>query len=77
MTEVIGIKFEENGAVEYVVPDKNYTKGDFVVVLEKKDKRLAQVVMENTDFPEVSLPAELNQPLLPYSVQPLKDFHHI
>lgn len=33
MTEVIGIKFEENGAVEYVVPDKNYTKGDFVVVL--------------------------------------------
>ena len=46
MTEVIGIKFEENGAVEYVVPDKNYTKGDFVVVLEKKDKRLAQVVME-------------------------------
>ena len=32
MTEVIGIKFEENGAVEYVVPDKNYTKGDFVVV---------------------------------------------
>lgn len=41
MTEVIGIKFEENGAVEYVVPDKNYTKGDFVVVLEKKDKRLA------------------------------------
>ena len=53
MTEVIGIKFEENGAVEYVVPDKNYTKGDFVVVLEKKDKRLAQVVMENTVFPEV------------------------
>ena len=32
MTEVIGIKFEETGAVEYVVPDKNYTKGDFVVV---------------------------------------------
>ena len=51
MTEVIGIKFEENGAVEYVVPDKNYTKGDFVVVFgEKKDKRLAQVVMENTVF---------------------------
>ena len=23
MTEVIGIKFEETGAVEYVVPDKN------------------------------------------------------
>lgn len=60
MTEVIGIKFEENGAVEYVVPDKNYTKGDFVVVLEKKDKRLAQVVMENTVFPEVSLPVDLN-----------------
>ena len=55
MTEVIGIKFEENGAVEYVVPDKNYTKGDFVVVLEKKDKRLAQVVMEN------SLPVDLNR----------------
>ena len=51
MTEVIGIKFEETGAVEYVVPDKNYAKDDFVVVLEKKDKRLAQVVMENTDFP--------------------------
>ena len=61
MTEVIGIKFEENGAVEYVVPDKNYTKGDFVVVLEKKDKRLAQVVMENTVFPEVSLPVDLNR----------------
>ncbi|WP_416455020.1 regulatory iron-sulfur-containing complex subunit RicT [Streptococcus thermophilus] len=59
MTEVIGIKFEENGAVEYVVPDKNYTKDDFVVVLEKKDKRLVQVVMENTDFPEVSLPVDL------------------
>ena len=61
MTEVIGIKFEETGAVEYVVPDKNYTKGDFVVVLEKKDKRLAQVVMENTVFPEVSLPVDLNR----------------
>ena len=61
MTEVIGIKFEENGVVEYVVPDKNYTKGDFVVVLEKKDKRLAQVVMENTVFPEVSLPVDLNR----------------
>ena len=61
MTEVIGIKFEENGTVEYVVPDKNYTKGDFVVVLEKKDKRLAQVVMENTVFPEVSLPVDLNR----------------
>lgn len=61
MTEVIGIKFEETGAVEYVVPDKNYAKDDFVVVLEKKDKRLAQVVMENTDFPEVSLPADLNR----------------
>jgi len=61
MTEVIGIKFEENGAVEYVVPDKNYTKGDFVVVLEKKDKRLAQVVMENTVFPDVSLPVDLNR----------------
>ena len=36
MTEVIGIKFEETGAVEYVVPDKNYAKDDFVVVLEKK-----------------------------------------
>ena len=56
MTEVIGIKF-----VEYVVPDKNYTKGDFVVVLEKKDKRLAQVVMENTVFPDVSLPVDLNR----------------
>lgn len=42
MTEVIGIKFEETGAVEYVVPDKNYAKDDFVVVLEKKDKRLAR-----------------------------------
>ena len=31
------------------------------VVLEKKDKRLAQVVMENSDFPEVSLPADLNR----------------
>ena len=61
MTEVIGIKFEETGAVEYVVPDKNYAKDDFVVVLEKKDKRLAQVVMENTDFPELSLPADLNR----------------
>lgn len=61
MTEVIGIKFEETGAVEYVVPDRNYAKDDFVVVLEKKDKRLAQVVMENTDFPEVSLPADLNR----------------
>ena len=61
MTEVIGIKFEETGAVEYVVPDKNYAKDDFVVVLEKKDTRLAQVVMENTDFPEVSLPADLNR----------------
>ena len=56
MTEVIGIKFEETGAVEYVVLIK-LCKDDFVVVLEKKDKRLAQVVMENTDFPEVSSPA--------------------
>ena len=61
MTEVIGIKFDENGAVEYVVNDKNYPKGDFEDVLEKKDKRLAQVVMENTVFPEVSLPVDLNR----------------
>ena len=45
-TEVIGIKFEETGTIEYVVPDRNYAKDDFVVVLEKKDTRLAQVVME-------------------------------
>ncbi|MEF2810295.1 MAG: regulatory iron-sulfur-containing complex subunit RicT, partial [Streptococcus sp.] len=61
MTEVIGIKFEENGMVEYVIPDRHYAKDDFVVVLEKKDKRLAQVVVENTDFPEVSLPNDLNR----------------
>lgn len=36
MTEVIGIKFEENGMVEYVIPDRHYTKDDFVVVLEKR-----------------------------------------
>ena len=36
MTEVIGIKFEENGMVEYVIPDRHYAKDDFVVVLEKK-----------------------------------------
>ena len=48
MTEVIGIKFEETGTIEYVVPDRNYAKDDFVVVLDKKDKRLAQVVVENT-----------------------------
>ncbi|MED9988322.1 MAG: signal peptidase II, partial [Streptococcus salivarius] len=61
MTEVIGIKFEETGTIEYVVPDRNYAKDDFVVVLDKKDKRLAQVVMENTNFPEVSLPTDLNR----------------
>ena len=61
MTEVIGIKFEETGTIEYVVPDRNYAKDDFVVVLDKKDKRLAQVVVENTNFPEVSLPTDLNR----------------
>ena len=50
MTEVIGIKFEETGTIEYVVPDRNYAKDDFVVVLDKKDKRLAQVVMEKHKF---------------------------
>lgn len=43
MTEVIGIKFEENGMVEYVIPDRHYAKDDFVVVLEKKDKRLSLI----------------------------------
>lgn len=50
MTEVIGIKFEETGAVEYVVPDKNYAKDDFVVVLEKKDKRLPRLSWKTQIF---------------------------
>lgn len=61
MTEVIGIKFEEKGMLEYVIPDKTYVKNDFVVVREKKGHRLGQVLVSNTELPETSLPQQLNQ----------------
>ena len=38
MTEVIGVKFEERGQLEYVLPDQTYIKNDFVLIQEKKGK---------------------------------------
>ena len=56
MTEVIGIKFEETGTIEYVAPDRNYAKDDFVVVLDKKDKRLLRSLWRIQIFLKLVLP---------------------
>ncbi|MGT2906624.1 PSP1 domain-containing protein [Streptococcus dentiloxodontae] len=63
MSEVIGIKFEENGSLIYVLPNGAHKPGDFVVIKEAKGKRLAEVVLGNTDLAQSSLPSHMNKVL--------------
>ncbi len=61
MTEVVGIKYEKTSQLVHVLPDKKYCKDDFVIVKNKKDSRLAQVVTENIIIPDRKLPAEMDK----------------
>lgn len=60
MTEVLSVKYEETGSIVYVLPNKKYKLGDYVVVKNKKGCRLAQVVTSNEVIDEVKLPAEMD-----------------
>lgn len=60
MTEVFSVKYEETGGIVYVLPNKKYKLGDYVVVKNKKGCRLAQVVTSNEVIDEVKLPAEMD-----------------
>ena len=60
MTEVLSVKYEETGSIVYVLPNKKYKLGDYVVVKNKKGSRLAQVVTSNEVIDEVKLPAEMD-----------------
>lgn len=75
MTEVVGIKFEENGAITYCLPDQPYAENDLVVVKEKKGKRLGQVVVANTDFPEKNLPKDLNPIIRMAGTKDIANYH--
>lgn len=59
MTEVLSVKYEETGSIVYVLPNKKYKLGDYVVK-NKKGCRLAQVVTSNEVIDEVKLPAEMD-----------------
>lgn len=63
MTEVLSVKYEETGKVVYVLPNQNYQVGDYLVIKNKKGRRLAQVVTANEDMDEVKLPAEMDSVL--------------
>lgn len=63
MTEVIGVKYEENDLISYVLPDQTYEKKDLVVVRLRKGNRLAQVVQANIDLKEADLPAKMDRVL--------------
>ena len=60
MTEVLSVKYEETGSIVYVLPNKKYKLGDYVVVKNKKGCRLAQVVTSNEVIDEVKLPVEMD-----------------
>lgn len=60
MTEVLSVKYEETGSIVYVLPNKKYKLGDYVVVKNKKGSRLAEVVTSNEVIDEVKLPAEMD-----------------
>ena len=60
MTEVLSVKYEETGSIVYVLPNKKYKLGDYVVVKNKKGSRLAQGVTSNEVIDEVKLPAEMD-----------------
>ena len=60
MTEVLSVKYEETGSIVYVLPNKKYNIGDYVVVKNKKGCRLAQVLTENESVDEKKLPAEMD-----------------
>lgn len=60
MTEVLSVKYEETGSIVYVLPNKKYKLGDYVVVKNKKGSCLAQVVTSNEVIDEVKLPAEMD-----------------
>lgn len=60
MTEVLSVKYEETGSIVYVLPNKKYKLGDYVVVKNEKGCRLAQVVTSNEVIDEVKLPAEMD-----------------
>lgn len=60
MTEVLSVKYEETGSIVYVLSNKKYKLGDYVVVKNKKGCRLAQVVTSNEVIDEVKLPVEMD-----------------
>ncbi|MGT2929452.1 PSP1 domain-containing protein [Streptococcus dentasini] len=63
MTEVIGIKYEENEALSYVLPDQQYKKDDLVVIRLQKGDRLACVVRPNVSLASETLPAQMDRVL--------------
>lgn len=63
MIEVIGIKYEAEDALTYVLADQAFQKGDQVVVRLKKGNRLAQVIQGNHKQPKENLPAKLERVL--------------
>ncbi|WP_019781568.1 regulatory iron-sulfur-containing complex subunit RicT, partial [Streptococcus sobrinus] len=74
MTEVIGVKYEENDLLSYVLPDQAYEKNDLVVVPLRKGNRLAQVVQANQDLDDKVLPAQVDRVLGPARQQDLERY---
>lgn len=60
MTNLIGIKYEEEGNVVLVTTEQSYQKNDLVVINNKKGSRLAQVVAEKIEIDEAHLPTGLD-----------------
>ncbi|MGT2636822.1 regulatory iron-sulfur-containing complex subunit RicT [Streptococcus ratti] len=56
MIEVIAIKYEKAGRINYVLPDQTYQEEDFLVVKKHKGNHLAQVVRANFDISADKLP---------------------
>lgn len=56
MIEVIGIKYEKTGRINYVLPDQTYQKEDYLIVKKHKGSHLAQVVQTNFEMSADKLP---------------------
>ncbi|MFC3927102.1 PSP1 domain-containing protein [Streptococcus caprae] len=75
MTRVLGVRYEEQGDLTYVLPDQSYEIDEFVVIETEKGPRLAQVCLASREVDEAKLPLQMARVKGPASDRDLQIYH--